>query len=67
MMGHTITIGGLLLSLGIIGGLLAIAFGLLDAFANGMADAAGDNGKSGCIIFAVGLVVLVGSILGLVL
>ena len=65
-MSHAITIGGLLLSIGALVGLLAVGFGVLSLFANMMADAQVDNGKSGCIITAVGLVLLIACIVGLV-
>lgn len=69
-MNHAITLGGLLLFLGIIGGLVMIGFGVLKFFVGSMSDApeAGEAaGKQGCIIAAVGLVLLVGCILKLVL
>jgi hypothetical protein len=65
-MNHTITFGGLLLGIGILGGLLAFCGGVLSVFAEGMSDAPSeDNGKSGCITAIVGLVLLVGCIVGL--
>jgi hypothetical protein len=64
-MNHAITLGGLLLSIGVLGGILMVCFGLLSSFGNMMADAAGDGGKSGCIITAIGLVLLGGSVIGL--
>lgn len=66
-MNHAITIGELLLSLGVLIGLGVTAFGLLSAFANMMADAAGDNGKEGCQVMLGGVALLIGCILGLVL
>jgi hypothetical protein len=66
-MNHAITVGGLLLSIGIVASTLAAAYGAFDAYGNMMADAAGDNGKQGCTIFIVGIVGLVGCIAGLFL
>jgi hypothetical protein len=66
-MNHAITVGGLLLSIGIVASTLATVYGAIDAYGNMMADAAGDNGKQGCTIFIVGIVGLVGCIAGLFL
>lgn len=67
-MNHTITVGGLLLAVGVMGGLLAALFGALMFFAAGMSDAGDDGtGGKGCALFAGGLVVCIGCILGLVL
>ena len=37
-MNHSITVGGVLIALGVIGAVIAIGFGLLYAFAKGMSD-----------------------------
>ena len=66
-MNHAITVGGLLFSVGILVGLLTMAFGVLSLFGNMMADAAGDQGKSGCAIFLTGLAITVGSLVGMAL
>jgi hypothetical protein len=66
---HTITIGGLLCTLGIVAGIALTGIGALAIFAGGMSDspqAGADASKQGCIIAGVGLVLLVGSIVGLV-
>jgi hypothetical protein len=68
-MNTTITIGGLLCALGIIAGIGLTGIGALAIFAGGMSDspqAGADASKQGCIIAGVGLVLLVGSIVGLV-
>jgi predicted outer membrane lipoprotein len=66
-MNHAITLGGLLLSIGLLGGVLTCAFGVLSLFANMMADAQGDGGKGGCIALIVGAVLVIGCGIGLVL
>lgn len=68
-MNHAITIGGLLLTVGVIAGLAAAAIGLLMIFAGGMSDApaAGDEAsKQGCIVALIGVVLLVGCLLAVV-
>jgi hypothetical protein len=65
-MNHAVTIGGLLLSVGLLGGVLTLVFGVLSLFANMMADAQGDGGKGGCITLAVGAVLVIGCGIGLV-
>jgi hypothetical protein len=65
-MNHAITLSDLLLTLGVIGGIVCILFGVLSAYGNMMADTAGDEGKSGCIITLIGLAILIGSIAGIV-
>jgi acid phosphatase family membrane protein YuiD len=64
-MNHSITIGGLLLSIGLLGGIGTICFAVLSLFANMMADAQGDNGKSGCIALVVGAALTIGCVIGL--
>jgi hypothetical protein len=64
-MNHAITIGGLLLSVGALVGFVVLLAGVASAFGNMMADAAGDNGKQGCILFIVGLVIFVVCLIGL--
>lgn len=69
-MNLTITVGGLLLTLGVIFGLLITSFGVVMTFAAGMSDAydAGNKaGKQGCFTFLAGLALAVGSLLGLIL
>jgi hypothetical protein len=65
---HAITIGGLLLSIGAVGGLACIGIGALMLFAGGMSDA-GDDGTatSGCAIAVAGVCVAAFCIAGLVL
>jgi hypothetical protein len=61
---HAITVGGLLACLAAIGGLIAVAFGLLMLFAAGMSDASDDGtGGKGCTTSVAGLIVLVASVL----
>jgi hypothetical protein len=65
-MHHAITIGGLLLALGILGGLLAAALGLLMLFAAGMSDAGDDGtGGKGCVTALVGIAVAIACIVGM--
>lgn len=57
-MNHAITVGGLLLTLGIIGGLIGSAFGALMVFAGGMSDnpsAGNDAAGTGCLVLLGGL------------
>jgi hypothetical protein len=64
---HPITIGGLVLSLGLLAGLLALGGGLLAVMAEGMSDAPSeDNGKSGCLTAIVGLILVIGCAIGLI-
>jgi hypothetical protein len=65
-MHHAITIGGLLLSLGILGGALATVLGLLMLFAAGMSDAGDDGtGGKGCVIALVGIVLAIACLVGM--
>lgn len=69
-MNHAITVGGLLLTVGIMVGFFACAIGLLMAFAGGMSDAPAEGdatSKQGCIVFVCGLVLFVGCIVMAVL
>lgn len=66
-MNHAITIGGLLLTIGCLGGLVAAGIGLLMIFAGMMSDAGDDTSGPGCITFVVGVAVLVGCVAALVL
>jgi hypothetical protein len=62
-MDHTITIGGLLSTFGIVGGLVLAALGVLIVFAQGMRTNPEEGSvKPGCICFVVGLVLVVASI-----
>lgn len=64
-MNHAITIGGLILALGMIVGLLTAAFGALMLFAGGMSDAPSEGdaaGRQGCIVFLLGAALLVGCV-----
>jgi hypothetical protein len=54
-----------LLSIGLLGGIGTICFAVLSLFANMMADAQGDNGKSGCIALVVGAALTIGCVIGL--
>jgi hypothetical protein len=65
-MNHTVTIGGVLLILGMVAGLGMVAIGAMVTIAEGMSDAP-SSGSGGCITAAAGLALLVGCILGLVL
>lgn len=66
IMNHAITIGGLLLSIGALGGLITLAIGTLMMFAAGMSDAGDDGtGKQGCIVMVCGALVAVASLLWL--
>jgi hypothetical protein len=68
-MNHTITIGGLLLSAGVLAGLAMTGCGALAIFAGGMSDnpgAGADASKQGCILALVGAALLVGCIVGLI-
>lgn len=67
-MNHSITIGGLLLGIGVVIGLGTLAFGFLRFIAGGMSDApqlGDDEGKKGCATAIVGLVIVVGCLIGL--
>jgi hypothetical protein len=65
-MNHAITVGGLLLSLGLLAGLLASLGGFMAVLAEGMSDApSADNGKSGCAAIIVGLILMIGCAIGL--
>jgi hypothetical protein len=67
-MNHAITVGALLLALGLIAGLILCALGCLAVFAGGMSDnpkAGDDAGRTGCILFVAGAVVFGGSLFGL--
>lgn len=69
-MNHAITVGGLLLSVGIIAGLIAAAVGVLMAFAGGMSDSPAEGeaaSKRGCIVLAIGLALVGGCIAMVVL
>lgn len=67
-MNHAITIGGLLLSLGVLAGLLTLAAGTLMMFAASMSDAGDDGtGKNGCICMICGALIAVACVLWLVL
>lgn len=69
-MNHAITIGGLLLSLGVLVGLAMTAFGALAIFAGGMSDApeaGADTTRQGCMIALPGAMLLAMCIIGLVL
>jgi hypothetical protein len=67
-MNHTITIGGLFLTLCVIAGLGISAIGALMLFAGGMSDnpsAGADAGKQGCFTLAIGVALFVGGVWGL--
>ena len=65
-MGHAITVGDMLLSLGAIGGAF-VSFGAgVAMLAQGMSDAPDDSGPSGCIVLVAGLVAAISCIVGLV-
>lgn len=64
-MSHAITIGGPILSVGVLAGVLMLLFGALSLFGNMMADTAGDGGKSGCTISIIGVVLAIGCLTGL--
>lgn len=68
-MNHTITLGGLLLSLSVISGLIICAIGLLSMFAAGMASAPTEQskeyGRKGCFYALLGLALFVGGLWGL--
>lgn len=65
-MNHTITIGGLLASIGMVAGALIAAMGLISLMAAGMSDAPSDNaGKGGCITFIAGLALAAASLAAL--
>jgi len=67
-MDHAITIGGLLLTLGLIGGFVALAFGALAVFAGGMSDApsAGNDATNlGCAFLIAGALLFGGCLWGL--
>lgn len=64
-MNHPITIGGLLLGIGVVAGTLTAAYGVMDAYGNMMADAAGDNGKQGCSVMVCGALIAVACLLAL--
>ncbi len=69
MMNHTITIGGLLLALGLLAGVAIVGFGLLAYFAAGMSDngeASADAERSGCKFLIIGAALAAASIYGLV-
>jgi hypothetical protein len=69
-MNHAVTIGGLLLTLGAAAGLLAAGIGVIMFFAGAMSDdpyAADSTGKTGCVIFVIGAVALIGCIVATVL
>jgi hypothetical protein len=58
-MNHSITLGGLLLTLMLVGGLGMAGIGLLMIFAGGMSDApeaGADASRQGCLVALVGLV-----------
>jgi hypothetical protein len=64
-MSHAITVGGLLLGLGVLAGLGLVGVGVLTAFAAGMASVPDEKtGRTGCILFVVGFVLLVGCLVG---
>jgi hypothetical protein len=66
-MNHAITIGGLLLSLILVGGLGAVGIGGLMILAGGMSDAPSEGdaaGRQGCTLAITGLVVA-GAAIGL--
>jgi hypothetical protein len=66
MLDHPITLGGVLLALGFVAGLFAMAFGALMVFAAGMSDAGDDGtGGKGCAVFIVGLAILISCIVGI--
>jgi hypothetical protein len=65
-MNHPLTIGGLLLGIGVISGLLMAAFGALLTFAAGMSDAGDDStGATGCALFVAGAACTIGCLIGL--
>lgn len=67
-MDHTITVGGILLSLAVLVGLAMAAIGGLMAFAGGMSDAPAEGAaasKQGCFVFCLGCALVVGGIWGL--
>lgn len=62
-MNHAITVGGLLLALGVLVGLIVSALGLLTIFAAGMSDAGDDGtGAVGCAVLVAGAALLAGSL-----
>jgi hypothetical protein len=67
-MNHAITVGGLLLTLGLIVGLATAAIGALMVFAGGMSDApaeGSDASRKGCFIGLLGLALFGASIWGM--
>jgi hypothetical protein len=67
-MNHAITIGGLLLGLGAVGGVLAACLGGLMVMAAGMSDAGDDGtGGAGCAVLIAGAIIAALCIAGLVL
>jgi hypothetical protein len=67
-MNHTITIGGLLLSLSALTGLLMAAVGGLMVFAGGTSDAPSEGervGGQGCAFALLGCAILIGAVVGL--
>lgn len=67
-MNHSITVGGLLLTLGLIAGLLTVCIGALATFAGGMSDdptAGADASRTGCFIFIAGALLFGASLWGL--
>lgn len=67
-MDHAITVAGLLLSIGVLVGLVLAALGFLAVMAGGMSDSpsAGESAAStGCGLLLAGVAILVGSLIGL--
>jgi hypothetical protein len=63
---NIITIGGLLLSIGVLFGFVMLAAGLMSLAAQSMSDAPDENPTMGCVIVVASIVFIIGCVFELV-